>query len=163
MDIFLLIVAVLCGIIGIIGSVIPILPGPALAFFGLLCSSWTDYSSLSSRTLWIWGIITLIVSILDFFLPGYFSKLMGGTRAGITGATIGVFAGLFFGPVGVILGPLIGAFLGELINNRENLDKAVTVGFGSLVSFLAGSGLKIIISGVMLYYIGRDIWHAILA
>ena len=163
MDIFLSILAVLCGIVGIIGSVIPVLPGPMLSFLGMLCCSWTDFSTLSSNRLWTWGIITIIVSILDFFLPGYFSKLMGGTRAGITGATIGVFVGLFLGPLGVILGPLVGAFLGELINNHENLDRAVTVGFGSLVSFLAGSGIKIIISGFMLYYIGRDIWHAIMA
>ena len=143
MDIFLSILAVLCGIVGIIGSVIPVLPGPMLSFLGMLCCSWTDFSTLSSNRLWTWGIITIIVSILDFFLPGYFSKLMGGTRAGITGATVGVFVGLFLGPLGVILGPL--------------------VGFGSLVSFLAGSGIKIIISGFMLYYIGRDIWHAIMA
>ena len=163
MDIFLSILAVLCGIVGIIGSVIPILPGPMLSFFGMLCCSWTDFSTLSSNRLWTWGIIAVVVAILDYFLPGYFSKVLGGTRAGVIGATIGVFAGLFLGPWGFILGPFAGAVIGELIKNNENLDKAVTVGFGSLVSFIAGSGIKIFVSGFMMYYISRDIWHAIMA
>lgn len=163
MDIFLSIVAILCGILGIIGSVVPVIPGPALAFFGMLCASWTDYSTMEARTLWIWGVVAVVVGIMDYFLPGYFSKVLGGTRAGITGATIGVFVGLFFGPIGIIAGPFAGAVIGELLNNRENLDKAITVGFGSLVSFLVGSGVKIIVSGFMLYYIWKDVWHAMWA
>ncbi len=163
MDIFLSIVAILSGIIGIIGSVIPILPGPMLSFFGMLCCSWADFSTISSNKLWTWGIISVVVGILDYFLPGYFSKVLGGTRAGITGATIGVFAGLFLGPWGIILGPFAGAIIGELLNNKDDLDKAVKVGFGSLVSFIAGSGIKIIVSAFIFYYIWRDVWHAMWA
>ena len=68
---------------------------------------------------------------------------------------------LFMGPLGIIVGPFIGAVLGELLHNRQNLDKAITVGFGSLVSFLVGSGIKLVVSGFMMYYIWEDLYHAL--
>lgn len=162
MDLFLSICAIICGVIGIIGAVIPILPGPALSLFGMLCAHWTDYSTMSTRTLWIWATITVVVTILDYILPGYFSKVLGGTRAGVIGATVGIFAGMIFmGPLGIIIGPFVGAVAGELLHNRQYLDKAITVGFGSLISFLVGSGVKIIVSGFMMYYIWKDLYHAL--
>ena len=78
MDLFLSICAIICGVVGILGAVIPILPGPALSLFGMLCAHWTDYSTMSTRTLWIWAVITAIVTLLDYFLPGYFSLSYGG-------------------------------------------------------------------------------------
>lgn len=158
MDILIAICAILCGVIGVLGAVLPVLPGPALTFVGMVLAYFNQGDTINERMLWIWGIITIIVSILDYILPGYFSKVFGGTKAGITGATIGVFVGLFLGPIGIILGPFAGAVIGELLHERQNLDKAITVGFGSLISFLVGSGIKLIISGFMLYYIIIDIF-----
>lgn len=157
METLLTISAILCGIIGIVGSVIPVLPGPALSFVGLICAYLTDSSSIGESTLWLWGAITVVVSIMDYVLPGYFSKLFGGSKAGITGATIGVFVGMFFGPVGIIFGPFAGAVLGEMLNQQRTLDEAVKVGFGSLISFIVGSGLKIIVASMMTYYIVQDL------
>lgn len=157
METLLTISAILCGIIGILGSVIPVLPGPALSFVGLICAYLTDSSSIGESTLWLWGVITVVVSIMDYILPGYFSKLFGGSKAGITGATIGVFVGMFFGPVGIIFGPFAGAVLGEMLNQQRTLDEAVKVGFGSLISFIVGSGLKIIVASMMTYYIVQDL------
>lgn len=157
METLLTISAILCGIIGIVGSVIPVLPGPALSFVGLICAYLTDSSSIGESTLWLWGAITVVVSIMDYVLPGYFSKLFGGSKAGITGATIGVFVGMFFGPVGIIFGPFVGAVLGEMLNQQRTLDEAVKVGFGSLISFIVGSGLKIIVASMMTYYIVQDL------
>lgn len=164
MDVFLAICAVICGVVGILGAVLPVIPGPALSYFGMLCAYWTDTSLLTSGKMWLWAAITVVVTVLDYILPGYFSKLFGGTRAGIIGATVGVFAGaLFFGPLGIILGPFVGAVAGELINERQNLDKAVQVGFGSLLSFIVGSGIKIIASGFMMYYIWKDMYNVLAA
>lgn len=157
METLLTISAILCGIIGIVGSVIPVLPGPALSFVGLICAYLTDSSSIGESTLWLWGAITVVVSIMDYVLPGYFSKLFGGSKAGITGATIGVFVGMFFGPIGIIFGPFAGAVLGEMLNQQRTLDEAVKVGFGSLISFIVGSGLKIIVASMMTYYIVQDL------
>lgn len=156
METLLIISAIVCGIIGIIGSVVPILPGPALSFVGLLCAYLSDGSSITTGMLWIWGVITAVVSIMDYVLPGYFSKVFGGSKAGITGATLGVFAGLFMGPIGIILGPFAGAVLGEMLNQHRTLDEAVKVGFGSLLSFIVGTGLKLVVAGMMMYYIAQD-------
>lgn len=147
----------MCGLIGIIGSVIPILPGPALSFVGLLCAYLSDGSSITTGMLWMWGVITAVVSIMDYVLPGYFSKVFGGSKAGITGATLGVFAGLFMGPIGIILGPFAGAVIGEMLNQHRTLDEAVKVGFGSLLSFIVGTGLKLVVAGMMMYYIAQDV------
>ena len=154
----MIIAAILCGLVGIIGSVVPVLPGPALSFVGLICASLTDDSTISTTKLWTWGIITLIICILDYILPGYFSKMFGGSKAGITGATIGVFIGLFMGPMGIILGPFVGAVAGEMFNQSRPLSEAIKVGFGSLISFIVGTGLKLIVTGMMMYYIWKDLF-----
>ena len=158
MDILITICAILCGIIGVLGAVLPVLPGPALSFVGMVLAYFNGGDTITERMLWIWGIVTIVVSILDYILPGYFSKIFGGTKAGITGATIGVFVGVFMGPLGIILGPFVGAVIGELLHEKKNLDKAITVGFGSLLSFLVGSGVKLILAGFILYYIVIDLF-----
>ena len=158
MDILITICAILCGIIGVLGAVLPVLPGPALSFVGMVLAYFNGGDTITERMLWIWGIVTIVVSILDYILPGYFSKIFGGTKAGITGATIGVFVGVFMGPLGIILGPFVGAVIGELLHEKKNLNKAITVGFGSLLSFLVGSGVKLILAGFMLYYIIIDLF-----
>lgn len=158
MDTLLIIAAILCGIIGIIGSVVPVLPGTTLSFVGLLCAFMTEGSTISESTLWIWGAITLAVFVLDYILPGYFSKVFGGSKAGITGATIGVFIGLFMGPMGIILGPFVGAVAGEMLNQQRPFGEAIKVGFGSLISFIVGTGLKLVVSGMMMYYIWKDLF-----
>ncbi len=161
MDTLLIIVAILCGVIGLLGSVVPILPGPALSLVGMICTYMTDGSTITQPMLWIWGIITLVVTVLDYILPAYFSKVFGGSKAGVTGATIGVFAGMFMGPIGIILGPFVGAVAGEMLSQRRPFEEAVKVGFGSLISFIVGSGLKLVITGMMMYYIWKDLFHII--
>ena len=161
MDTLLIIVAILCGVVGLVGSVVPVLPGPALSFVGIICAYMTDGTTISPLMFWIWGIITLVVTILDYILPAYFSKVFGGSKAGITGATIGVFAGLFMGPIGIILGPFIGAVAGEMFSQQRTFSQAAKVGFGSLISFIVGSGLKLVVTGMMMYYIWKDLFHLI--
>lgn len=112
--------------------------------------------------MWLWGVVSVILIILDYILPGYFSKVFGGTKAGITGATIGVFAGMIFlGPIGIVAGPFLGAVIGELLNKQQTLDKAIVVGFGSLLSFIVGTGIKLIAGGFMMYYIWIDVFQMI--
>ena len=155
MDTFLAICAVLCGILGLLGAILPILPGTVLSFVGILCAYFTTTSALSEGQLWLWGVISAIIIILDYILPAYFSKL---SKAGIWGATIGVVIGMFtMGPLGIILGPFIGAVAGEMLNQKQPLDKAIVVGAGSLLSFFVGTGLKLIAGGFMMYYIWADV------
>lgn len=159
MDTFLAITAILCGIVGILGAVLPILPGTMVSFVGMFCAYFTSDSEITSGQMWLWGVISAIIILLDYILPGYFSKVFGGTKAGITGATIGVIVGLFMGPIGIIVGPFIGAVAGEMMSQQKQpLDKALVVGFGSLLSFFVGSGMKLIAGGFMMYYIWCDIF-----
>ena len=157
MDTFLSVIALLCGIIGIIGSILPILPGVALSYVGLICAYFVQGTTITTSMLWLWGIITVIVCIMDYILPAYFSKMFGASKAGMTGATIGVFAGMFMGPIGIIAGPFIGAVLGEMLNQKRTLEEAIKVGFGSFISFIVGTEVKIIVAAMITYYIARDL------
>ena len=162
MDTFLAISAIICGVVGIIGAVVPIIPGTILSYAGLVLAFCTEHSSISEGTLWLWGAISLIVIILDYILPGYFSNVFGGSKAGILGATIGVLIGAdVMGPIGIVMGPFVGAVVGEMINERRPLDKALIVGFGSLLSFFVGTGIKLIAAGWMMYYIWKDLFELI--
>ena len=148
MDIFLLIVAFLCMLIGIIGCIIPGLPGVPIAYLGLWIAQATDKIDFSWQFLLIWGIVTVVVSILDYIVPAWGTKHYGGTKYGVWGSTIGVFVGLFFGAVGVILGPLVGAVLGEMISGKE-FGEALRAGWGSFIGILAGTVLKLVCCGLM--------------
>ena len=149
METFLSIIALLCGIVGIIGSIVPILPGPALTFIGLVCAYFGSAGSITTSTLWVWGVVTIVVCVMDYILPAYFSRMFGGSKAGMTGATIGIFAGMFMGPIGVIVGPFAGAVLGEMISEHRTLEEALKVGFGSFLSFIVGTGIKLVVTVIM--------------
>lgn len=158
MDTLLAICALVCGIVGLLGAIIPILPGTILSYVGLICAYFTSTSTLSQGQLWLWGAISAIAILLDYILPGYFSKMFGGSRAGVVGATVGVIAGMFLlGPLGIILGPFAGAVIGEMLNQNQPIEKAIVVGAGSLLSFFVGTGLKLIVGGFLMYYIWNDL------
>ena len=94
MDVFLLIIAFLCMLIGIIGCIIPGLPGTPIAYAGLWIAQTTDRVDFSWQMLLIWGIVTIVVSVLDYVVPAWGTKRYGGTKWGVWGSTIGVFVGL---------------------------------------------------------------------
>ncbi len=156
MDLTLLIFGVILGIIGILGAIIPVLPGTILSYIGFLCVYFVNGSSISTLQLVICGIVSVAVIVLDYILPGYFSKLFGGTKYGITGATIGTIVGMFFGIVGIIIGPFIGAFIGEMIGKQINPEQALKVSIGATLAFIAGTGIKLIAGAYMLIYIIKE-------
>lgn len=157
MDTTLGVIAIICGIIGLLGTIVPVLPGTIISYAGLLCISFSSYSELSTFMLVAWGIVAVAVIVMDYVLPGYFSKKFGGTKAGVTGATVGTILGIFFGPIGIILGPFFGAVLGELMAEKLTFNQALKVGFGSMMSFLVGTLFKLVVGGFMLYYIIKDV------
>jgi len=157
MDIFLLIVAGLFMIIGIIGCVVPGLPGVPVAYAGLWIAEASERVDFSWQLLLVWGIATVVVSALDYIVPAWGTKKYGGTQYGVWGSTIGVFAGLFFGPMGVIVGPLAGAVLGELLGGK-NVSSALKAGWGSFLGLLCGTVLKLICCGLMTVALIQAIW-----
>lgn len=157
MEIALLIIAGICMIIGIVGSVLPGLPGIPVAYAGLWIAQATECIDFSWQTLVIWGVVTIVVSVLDYIIPAWGTKRYGGTKYGVWGSTIGVFVGLFFGAIGIIVGPLVGAIIGELVGGKGR-DEALRAGWGSFVGILCGTVLKLICCGWMMVVLIQAIW-----
>ena len=153
MDVFLSITAFLCCLVGIVGCIVPVLPGPVLSYAGLFCAYACSYSTLTPAEMWLWAGLTAAVTAADYFLPGYMAKLFGGTRAGMVGATVGMIA----------VGPCVGAVAGELLNDRERIGQALVVGVGSFLSFLVGTGIKLVAAVGMLTFVVADTWPALRA
>ena len=162
MDRALSVAAFLLSIVGIVGCIVPALPGVVLSYAGLLCAYFTSYSSMSPAAIWLWLAITVAVSVADYFLPAWMTRRFGGSRSGAIGATVGVFAGFFFfPPVGIILGPFFGAVLGELLNDRRDAGKAFLVGIGSFLSFVVGTGIKLAAAIGMFVHVTADTYPAV--
>jgi uncharacterized protein YqgC (DUF456 family) len=158
-DYILLILGIFLMIIGIIGCLVPVLPGPPLSFLGLiLLHVTTRFGQFSTTTLIVLAAITVVVTILDYIVPIWGTKKFGGSKYGTRGATVGLIIGLFLGPVGIVIGPLIGAIVGELIF-KDDMRYAFKAGFGSLLGFLTGIGLKLAASLVMTFYFVKE-WIA---
>lgn len=157
MEIALLILAGLMMVVAIIGCIVPGLPGTPIAYAGLWIAQATDRVNFSWQMLLVWGIVTVVVSILDYVVPAWGTKQFGGTKYGVWGSTLGVIVGLFFGAVGVIVGPLVGAVLGELIGGKE-VAAALRAGWGSFVGLLFGTIIKLVCCGLMTVALIQAIW-----
>ena len=157
METVLLIIAFIFMLTGIVGCIIPGLPGVPLAYAGIWIAQATARVDFSWQFLLIWGIVTIVVSILDYVVPAWGTKQFGGTKWGVWGSTIGVIVGLFFGAAGVILGPLAGAVIGELLGGKE-MREALKAGWGSFIGLLCGTILKLICCGLMTVQLIQAIW-----
>ncbi|TDN99907.1 DUF456 domain-containing protein [Sunxiuqinia elliptica] len=152
MDYILIAFGILFIISGILGGVLPVLPGPPLSYVGLILLHLTERYQFSTKFLVIWGIITVVVYLLDYFIPVWGTKKFGGSKRGVWGSIIGLLVGMFlFPPFGIIVGPFAGAVLGELSGGKQSKE-ALRSGFGSFVGFLVGTLLKLIASGMMAWY-----------
>ncbi|MCC7504629.1 MAG: DUF456 domain-containing protein [Saprospiraceae bacterium] len=150
MDIVLAILAAICLITGLIGAVLP-LPGPPLSYLGIWLLEWSSYADFSSGLLWALGLATIAVTVLDYVVPLWGVKKFGGSKAGAWGSTIGLIVGMFFGPLGIFIGAFAGALAGELAAGR-NSRQATRAAFGSFIGFLLGTGLKLVLCGLMIWY-----------
>jgi uncharacterized protein YqgC (DUF456 family) len=150
-DYILVIIGVIFMILGIIGCLVPVLPGPPLNFIGLLLLHFTRFGHFTTLTLVIFASMAVVVTILDYLVPMWGTRKFGGSKYGTRGAAIGLIIGFFLGPLGIILGPLLGAFTGEMIF-KDDFKYAMKAGFGSLVGFLTGVGLKLAASFIMTFY-----------
>ncbi len=151
---------------GVAGCILPILPGVIIAYGGVVCAYFYSGDSVVSIGVWslvIWLILTLFVTLLDYFLPAYLARAVGGSKAGQWGATVGLMFGLvgsFFVPlpiiaqiVSVIAGPMVGAILGEVIFAKSDFNHACKVGVGSFCSFIVGTGIKLIVTILMFAHV----------
>lgn len=159
MEILLVVLAFIFLVVGLLGAVLPGLPGPPLSFIGIILLKWSGYGNFSSLFLWVWVGITIIVTVMDYILPAVLAKKFGGSKAASIGSMLGIVAGIFiFPPWGMIIGPFLGALAGELIHNRKSGKKALVVAFGAFLAFIVGSGAKLIAGALMLFYGIRTIF-----
>lgn len=151
MDYLLLALAIVLMILGIAGCLLPILPGPPLTYLGLVVLHFTRFADISRNLFIILGIVAVVVTVIDYVVPIWGTKQFGGSKYGMRGATVGLIIGLFLGPLGIIIGPFIGAVVGELIF-KDDVKYALKAGFGSLLGFLTGVGLKLAAALLMTFY-----------
>lgn len=138
-------------IAGFAGCILPIIPGPPIALIGLIIAYFSSFSVISGNTLIYSAVAVTVVTVLDIVAPLIFTKRFGGTKYGLYGATLGLVAGLFFGPFGIILGPLVGAFAGELYKDMNDRRKAFRSAWASFAGFMFGTGLKLITVGILMW------------
>lgn len=159
MDIAISILAVVAGIIGILGSILPGLPGTPVSWVGMLILYlWGNGTNrlgeeMSLTTLLIWLGVVVAVSVADYFIPMYFTKITGGSKYAERGAMAGLVLGIFFTPVGMILGSFLGAFLSEMYYTRQGAAQALKAAFGSFLGFITGTGLKVLVSCLIMWKI----------
>ena len=147
----MIIIAGMLVIAGILGCIIPVIPGPPLGYAGIILLHFTRWGDLSYKLI-IWlGIIVIAVTVMDYLFPAWITKKFGGTGMGVWGSVTGLVVGLFFAPLGIIIGPFLGAFIGEMIANN-NSEQAFRSAVGSFVGFLMGTVAKLIVSGIIVYY-----------
>lgn len=158
MDFILIILGLTCCIIGLLGSFLPVLPGPPISWLGLLLLYLTKVVETNYWILVITLVVTITISILDYTIPAKGTKKFGGTKYGVWGTNIGLLIGLFFPPVGFIIGLFLGAFIGELIYNFNYKKGALKAATGAFLGFLVSSFMKFM---VCLCFLGLFIWIAI--
>ena len=160
MSTFIIVIAITFGLVGIVGSVLPVLPGPPISWLGMLVlyiwGRGTDSATgapMSTKLLIVWLVITIIVTVIDYLVPAWITKTTGGSRYASRGALAGMLVGLFFTPVGILIGTIAGAFLAEMLFNNQGLGQSIKSAFGAFLGFILGTGLKLTASGIMFYYI----------
>lgn len=153
---FLDFLALLAGVVGIIGSIVPGLPGPPVSWVGLLLvyvGRNDGGHPVTTAALLVWLAVMIAVTVLDYVVPARFTKMTGGSRAASWGAIIGLFAGIILTPVGMVLGSLLGAFLAEMLFADKDFFDSAKASIGVFIGFVVGTGMKLIVSGLLMYYI----------
>lgn len=147
--------AIVLVVVGIAGTILPALPGLPLVFAGMLLAAWAgDFQQVGVPMLAVLGALTVFSLAVDFWATALGAKRVGASRLAIVGAMVGTFAGLFLGPIGLLLGPFAGAIGGELIHRRSllrhDLGQAAKIGIGTWFGILFGTVLKLALAFTML-------------
>lgn len=152
MEWFWIILGIVLVLVGIGGSLLPLLPGPPIAYVGLLLQQLRSDPPFTTQFLLIWAGIVIVTLVLDYLIPIWGTKRFGGSKYGMWGCTLGFLAAFWLGPWGIIIGPFAGAFIGEMIAKKDS-HQAFKAAMGAFVGFLFGSLLKLVACFMMLYYI----------
>lgn len=153
MGILLIVSAFLILLLGIIGSIVPAVPGLVFAYLSLWMAKWSGFAEFSSNFMWIMLIIGMVIFVLDYFLPPLIVKKAGGSKYATWGSVIGMLIGIVFTSIGMIAGMFLGAFIGELIYTEKSAEASLKAALGAFVGFLLGTGMKLLYCFYILYKI----------
>lgn len=159
MTVLLIILGLLLALAGVFGCIFPVIPGPPLGYLALIILSWAkDWEPFSSIFLIIMAALTILVSISDYLIPAISAKRYGASRLSLWVSIAGMVIGLFlFPPWGMVIGAFLGAFAGELLAGRRG-KSALRVSWGVFVGNMLSTGLKLALSGVMLFLYIREMF-----
>ena len=147
-------------ILGIIGSFLPILPGPLTGWFGLLVLHFTTVIPMNWTFLGITLGIAIFIWILDYIIPAMGTKRFGGSKFGVYGTTIGLIIGLFSPiPFGILIGAFVGAFIGEILYNSKDTNRAFKASVGSFIGLLASATIKFAVACGFVILFLMKFWH----
>tara|TARA_X000000368_G_C23006956_1_gene701639 strand:+ start:80 stop:577 length:498 start_codon:yes stop_codon:yes gene_type:complete len=158
LDLILLVLGLILCLIGILGSFLPIIPGPVSSWLGILLLYSTSTVEFNLNFILITFTVAISVGFLDYIIPILGVKKLGGTRSGQIGTIIGLILCLILlGPIGIIIGPFLGALLGEMSTNKSFQD-SIKPAFGSFIGVIAGSIVKFLISLSFLFFYIDIFW-----
>jgi uncharacterized protein YqgC (DUF456 family) len=163
METLLLILSSLLVILGLVGTLVPVLPGLLLVFLGLVLWAWTkNFQSIPTGTIEILALLTALGFVLDFLAGAWGAKAGGASKKAIWGSVWGGIIGIFFGPVGLILGPMLGAVIGQMFHNINHgyvIDnkEAIKVAFSTLAGLILGTFAKLLI-GILMIIAAWNAW-----
>lgn len=137
-------------LLGIAGTVLPVLPGVLLVFAGLFLAAWAgNFARVGVVGLSIIGTLALLSLVMDFAASLLGAKRVGASPKALIGAAIGGFFGIFLGLPGILLGPFIGAVVGELMA-RGGWSQATKVGIGTTLGLLFAAVAKLVLAFLMI-------------
>jgi hypothetical protein len=142
----LLVLAGLLVAVGLVGTILPAVPGVPLIFLGLFVAAWAEgFQHVGMGTITVLGVMALVAYGVDLAAGALGARKFGASRLAVVGAMVGAVVGLFMGIPGVLIGPFVGAAAGELVARRDLL-QAGRAGFGTWLGLVVGAAVKIAIS-----------------
>ena len=160
MDIFLLTIGFLFVMLGLIGSFLPVLPGPLTSWLGLLILYFTSIVPMNYTFLGITLAIAILIWLLDYIIPAIGTKRFGGSTYGVYGTTIGLLIGLLSPiPFGILIGAFLGAFIGEMLHDKKNTKRAFKASIGSLLGLITSATIKFTVALVYAVLFFMKVWE----
>ena len=146
--------------LGLIGSFLPVLPGPLTSWLGLLILYFTSIVPMNYTFLGITLAIAIFIWVLDYIIPAIGTKRFGGSKYGVYGTTIGLLIGLFSPiPLGILLGAFLGAFIGEMLHDKTNTKRAFRASIGSLLGLITSATIKFTVAVVYAVLFFMKVWE----
>lgn len=159
MDIILLCLAAILMLVGILGSFLPMLPGIPVSWAGLLLLHLTSVVPMNYTYLGITLLVTIIIFALQYAIPALGTKYLGGSKQGMFGATIGLFAGIFIPiPFAILIAPFVGAYLGEILNKADSRS-TLKAASGSFIGLLASTFMEFVVTAIFFLLFLYKVWE----